>query len=92
MFNKWFILTETQENGLAFWRWFMKHLPNTGKQTVILGVGGRVNRPRLHVLFYPGKPLVCLGLNGNDKVAMFVVFNLSMKSLKYDEETIHNCG
>ena len=60
----------------------MKHLSNTGKQTVILGVGGAVNRPRLHVLTDPGKPLVCLGLNGNGKVAMFVVFNLSIKSLK----------
>ena len=38
-------------NGLAFWRWFMKHLLNTGKQTFILGVGvgvgGMVNRPRV---------------------------------------------
>ena len=58
----WFIVTETQGKGLAFWRWFMKHLPNTGKQTVILGVGGKVNKPRLHVLMYPGKPSVCLGL------------------------------
>ena len=77
----------------------MRHLPNTGKQTVILGVGGTVNRPRLHVLIDPGKPLVGLGLSGNDKVAMFVVFNLSIKSLKLiwcypscGEETIHNCG
>ena len=60
----------------------MKHLLNTGKQTVILGVGGAVNRPRLHVLTDPGKPLVGLCLNGNIKVAMFVVFNLSLKSLK----------
>ena len=27
-------------------------------------------------------PLVCLGLNGNGKVTMFVAFNLSIKSLK----------
>ena len=52
----------------------MKHFPNTGKQTVILGVGGTVNKQRLQFLIYPGKPLVCLGLNGNGKVAMFVVF------------------
>ena len=69
-------------NGLAFWWWFMKHLSNTGKQTAILGVGGTVIKPRLHALIYPGKPLVCLGLNGNGKVAMFVVFNVSIKSLK----------
>ena len=60
-------------NGLAFWRWFMKHLSNTGKQTAISGVGGMVMKPRLHVLIYPGKTLVCLGLSGNGKVAMFVV-------------------
>jgi hypothetical protein len=46
----------------------MKHRLNTGKQTVILGVGGMVNKPRLHVLIYQGKPLVCLGLSENDKV------------------------
>ena len=56
----------------------MKHLLNTGKQTVILGVGGMVNKPRLHVLIYPGKPLVCLCLEGNGEVAM-LVFNLSLK-------------
>ena len=57
----------------------MKHLSNTGKQTVILGVGGTVNRPRLHVLIYPGEPLVRLAPNGNGKVAMFAAFNLSLK-------------
>ena len=60
----------------------MKHLLNTGKQTVISGVGGAVNKPRLRVLAYPGKPLVCLGLSENGKVAMFVVFNLSIKSIQ----------
>ena len=53
----------------------MKHLPNTGKQTVILGLGRTANRPPLHVLIDPSKPLVGLGLNGNGKVDMFVVFN-----------------
>ena len=57
----------------------MRHLTNTGKQTVILGVGGTVNWPHLHVLIYPGNPLVSLGLNGNCKLSMFVLFNLSIK-------------
>ena len=48
----------------------MKHLPKTGKK-FILGVG---EIGHAYVLIYPGKPLVCLGLNGNYKVAMFFVF------------------
>ena len=33
--------------------------------------GGKVNKPRLKVLIFPGKPSVCLGLGRNGKVAMF---------------------
>ena len=66
-------------NELAFSRWFMRHLSNTDRKTVLLEVGGVVNKPRLHVLIYPGKPLVCLCLEGNGEVAM-LVFNLSTNS------------
>jgi hypothetical protein len=64
----------------------------------ILGVGGMVNKPRLHVRIYRGKPLVSLGFSRICKVAMFVVFNFSKKSENLTwccplcgEETIHNC-
>ena len=35
----------------------------------ILEVGGMVNKPRLQVLIYPGKPFVCLGFGRNGTAA-----------------------
>ena len=67
----------------------MRHLSNTDRKTVLLEVGGVVNKPRLHVLIYPGKPLVCLFLSGNGKVAIFVVFNLSTKIIKTLYGVVH---
>ena len=80
MFNTWFILTATQGKQACV-AWSMEHLPNIYKQTVyIVEVGEMVNKPRLQVLIYPGKRLVCLGFGGNGKEAMFVGFNLSTNS------------
>ena len=33
-------------------RWFMKHLPDLGKNSVCIGMGAMVNKPRLQGLIY----------------------------------------
>ena len=65
MFNTWFILTETHGNQACILE--VVHEATQVNKQFILGVGGMVNKPRLHVLVYPGKPLVCLGFSGMAK-------------------------
>ena len=74
-FNLWFIQRH-KVNQLAFWSCFMKHNFRTQVRIQFrMEVGGKVNKPHLQVLIYPGKPLVRMG--GNGKEAMFVGSNLS---------------
>ena len=49
-------------NGLALWRWFIKHLPDKGKNSVI-GMGGMVKKPRLQALRYLGRASVYIGMS-----------------------------
>ena len=73
MFNTWFIQRH-MVNKLAFWRWYMKNLLNTGENSIYIESGrDSINKPHLQVLISLGKPLVCLGLGGNGKEAMFVM-------------------
>ena len=68
-------------NKLAFWRWVHEaSLEHRLEKCLYRKWAGMVNKPRLHIVIYPGKPLVCLGFSGNSRVAMFVVFNLSTNS------------
>ena len=58
----------------------MKLPSNSGKNSVYIGSGQMVNKLRIQVLVYPGKPFVSLGFGGNGKMAMFLVFNSSTNS------------
>ena len=61
MFNTWFIQGH-KVNKLAPWRWFMKHLSNTGKYSVYIGNGRNGYKPRPQVIIYPGVYIYIQGI------------------------------
>ena len=71
----------------------MKHLSNPGKNSLYIGVGRVVNKPRLQGLIYPGKHSVYIGVGRMGLIYLRTIkLYMVWTTLCVEETSLGICG